>query len=201
MFDSRYIYICDADLSGMKKLLASLLFLGFFVSPTYAYKPLKWRTPKTYTYFQQKTKTPQMMQLFLRKKCFYFSDEAGTFVGFDKQKREVIDEYMQLPLDTFLRGGGDCEDLAALAADWLHFHGYEPKIIAAFAQGNTGHAVCAFKEGKTWSYIDQGDYKQGFSSLEDLARVVASPLLSYDELISDQSETTGYRNIWLGPEK
>lgn len=117
----------------MRKLVTSALFLGFLVSPLHAYKPIKWRTLKTYEYFKQKTKTPQEMQIFLRKKCLYFPDVEGTFVGFDGQEREIPDEYMQLPYDTFLRGGGDCEDLAALAGDWLHSQGYETKIIAAFA--------------------------------------------------------------------
>ncbi len=196
-----YIYILMPYYICMKKFITSTLFLGLFVSPAHAYKPLKWRTETTYEYFKQKTKKVQQMQLFLQKKCLYFPDEAGTFVGFDGKKRKVLDEYMQLPLDTFLRGGGDCEDLAALAADWLCFHGYETKIIAVFTRGNIGHAVCAFKEGKKWSYIDQGNYKQGFSSLEDLARSVAFPLRSYDEMIPDQQEMMGYRNIWLGPEK
>ena len=82
---------------------------------------------------------------------------------------------MQDPIDTYLRGSGDCEDYAALAAEWLTSHGYEAKIVIFdYADDDDLHAICAAKEHGKWSYLGNDGYRQGYTTIEDLVESESS---------------------------
>lgn len=160
-----------------------------------AYTPKRGRTLDTYKEWREKTDTPSNVHDFFEQYLDEYPDRAGFFTTYSGQTREVGDDYMQNPVDTYLRGGGDCEDYAALAADWLAHHQYETKIIFFYGSGK-GHAVCAVKENDMWSYLGNDAYKKGYSSIEELVKRNAARLDmnldSYYEIFQDDAAFTGW---------
>lgn len=66
-----------------------------------------------------------------------------------------IHDYWQTPLETILRGKGDCEDLAILSHAVLSNKGYKPQIYAFTyytQKGLSGHAVCLVRGKVTGKY-------------------------------------------------
>lgn len=159
-----------------------------------AYEPVKGRTLETYVEMKDETDSPARVWAFFKTGLKYASDKEGEFKNYKGEKRTLGNDYMQDPVDTYLRGKGDCECYAALAYDWLKEAGYEAKIISFFAKGkNSGHAVCAVKDRGKWSYLGCDAYKRGYSSIEELVAKNEPNWAVYYELTLDQKRSTGDR--------
>ncbi len=164
--------------------------------PLYGDTPLLRRTVATYTLLKQETKTPAAVNLFIKKYLRYIPDEAGEYTNYLGQKKQVYNDYMYNPVDTYLRGGGDCEDYAALAVDWLRFHGHEAKIIACYHKNKKGgHALCVVKENGNWSYIDNGGYRSKYQTIDKLVKDACEDVRRYCDIVPDSTQLTGYKEI------
>lgn len=157
-----------------------------------AYKPTRGRTIETYVEMKDKTSTPAKTWAFFQIGLTYASDKKGEFKNYKGEKRTLGNDYMQDPIDTYIRGKGDCDDYAALAHDWLKEAGYETKMIAYFAKGkNSGHAVCTVKDRGKWSYLGCDAYKRGYNSIEELVAKNEPNWAVFYELTLDQTRPTG----------
>ncbi|MEK6959841.1 MAG: transglutaminase-like domain-containing protein [Nanoarchaeota archaeon] len=159
-----------------------------------AYRPVRGRTLETYVETKDKTDTPAKIWAFFKTSIKYASDKEGKFKNHKGEERTLGNDYMQDPIDTYLRGKGDCDDYAALAHDWLKEAGYETKMISYFAKGKkTGHAICAIKDDGKWSYLGCDNYKKGYTRIEELVAKNEPNWAVYYELTLDQTRPTGDR--------
>ncbi len=79
--------------------------------------------------------------------------------------------------ETLRRGKGDCEDFAFLNAAVLNACGYKPRVIALMSIYGC-HAVCIFKEGRTYSLLDNSRLvRTACTSMVELSRYFFSNYL------------------------
>ena len=175
----------------MKKTLSTLLAAALATSAM-AYTPIKGRTQKTYDLASRINRSPEQVAEFVRDRVEYRSDVAGVFVNHRGIKRRVTDDYCQTPLDTYLRGYGDCEDFAVFAASLLNRFGYQAKLYAFYKRNdNEGHAVCVVKEGSRFSVISNGKYTAGYRSVDEFIQKECPSWGMYEEFVIDQSQVDG----------
>lgn len=170
-------------------------FLSFCSSN--AYTPLPRRTEQTYQYWKEKCKTPELIKRFFDQETIkYTADEVVVLVTHTEKKITQKYDYMQAPIDTYLRGLGDCEDYAALASDWLASHGYETMIIQFdYEDKDDGHAVCAVKEGGKWSYLGNDGYRKGYRTIDELVESENPEWTAYEIVVPEEAEENGRRVI------
>ncbi len=166
-----------------------VLITSLTTTQTFAYQPMRGRTVETYNEWKEKTKTPEAMNEFMNNHLHGIPDSPEEFVNHRGEKKYVGHDYMYEPIDIYLRGGGDCEDYAALAADWLRYHGYETHIILF---GECSHAACAVRNGATWSYLGTDGYFSGYKNLETLIRQNAISFEKSLEMLPDTEAESGY---------
>lgn len=168
-----------------RELVAGILLTlsNFFASPANG------RNLGGYRQLREVTNTPQKMAEFLHGYLVYIHDEPRKFINHRGERIRVGSNYMYEPEDTYLRGGGDCEDYAELAADWMVYHGYEAYVISL---GDTRHTVCAVRDGGKWVYLSNDGYFSGYTSLEALIRDQAFSFPASRRLLPDPEEYTGY---------
>ncbi len=157
------------------KSLQALIASALLATSCFAYEPVATRTKETYQRDKQSTASPALVWEFYRRGGLKFiPDIAMTFKDHTGQIRHIGDDYMMHPIDTYLRGGGECEEYAALAVDWLKAHGYRAYIVGVWTvyqnQKTIGHAFCAVKEKDSWSYLGNDAYKTGFMSINDMVK-------------------------------
>jgi hypothetical protein len=61
-----------------------------------------------------------------------------------------------MPDETVYEGGGDCEDMAVLNAEFYKSHGYEVQVGIVATEGSDGynHALTRVKIGDEWVIVD-----------------------------------------------
>ena len=71
-------------------------------------------------------------------------------------KKDEFDDYTKMPDETVYEGGGDCEDMAVLNAEFYKSHGYEVQIEIVATEGSDGydHALTRVKIGDEWVIVD-----------------------------------------------
>lgn len=132
-----------------------------------------WHVPKAdrwdYAAMKRHIDTPTKMQAWMYAKLRY------TFDIFDR---------WQQPIETWNKRGGDCEDWAILANDWLRDK-YETYFILMFRMDNGtqyGHATLAIKTGnQKWVTVgtfgkqkhrgDWGDIVSGFNRYKNWTKL------------------------------
>jgi len=69
---------------------------------------------------------------------------------------DKFDDYTKMPDETVYEGGGDCEDMAVLNAEFYKSHGYEVQIGIVATEGSDGynHALTKVKIGDEWVIVD-----------------------------------------------
>lgn len=177
-------------------LAATLLLYAGNPCQSKAYRPVPGRTLETYIEEKAKNNTPARVRTFFLKSIKYAADCPGKFVDYKGKRRQLINDYMQDPVDTYLRGKGDCEDYAELAHNWLTACGYETKVIAFFEKNkNSGHAICAVKENGRWAYLGNDAYSKWYNSISELVARNEPDWAVYFELVQDETRKTGDKII------
>jgi len=121
------------------------------------------------------------------KKTFasFDSDKDGTLSGSERQDwwdwveerveytTDKFDDYTKMPDETVYEGGGDCEDMAVLNAEFYKSHGYEVQIEIVATEGSDGydHALTRVKIGDEWVIVDNA----AGSELGDTIKAQAIP--------------------------
>ncbi|MEK6960265.1 MAG: hypothetical protein AABX47_03770 [Nanoarchaeota archaeon] len=160
-----------------------------------SYTPLPGRTIDSYAAIKKKMDRPDKVWAYFNSSAItYRKDQEGIFVGYDNTLRIVGKDYMQDPIDTYLSGEGDCEDYAALAADWLSAAGLPSKIIGFFERGNkNGHHICAVQYHGVWFYLGNEDYNGPYPSIQALIEKNEPNWAVYYEATLDQTKGAGER--------
>ena len=82
-------------------------------------------------------------------------------------------DYWQTPMETLIRGAGDCEDMARFALDVLvrvqklddvRFICYDGYYMKNGKKKRSGHAVCVFPVGEEHSFFSNNSLLEGFES-------------------------------------
>ncbi len=88
------------------------------------------------------------------------------------EKDDGKDEWA-IPQETLERKTGDCEDYAFLNAAFLRMAGYDPKVLGIMQFFNQGHAICVFKEGNHYSWIDNEKLiRTKVKTMPELAKII-----------------------------
>ena len=88
-----------------------------------------------------------------------------------------VKDYWQTPVETFMRGAGDCEDMARFAIDVLvrvqkldnvRFIIYVGYYMKNGKKRKSGHAVCVFPDGEKYNFFSNNSLLKGFESYVDI---------------------------------
>ena len=101
-------------------------------------------------------------------------DVVGYVSGTVAYKSDAIDQWAG-GKETWERGYGDCEDIAATVTDICKAKGWDAWIeVFTFKKSLSGHAIAmGMKEGKYWFYC--GSYQEA-GSMDEVRRMVARRL-------------------------
>ena len=116
----------------------------------------------------------RIKNIAISQKIYDIDDYAGWL---KRNLRYVAEEGTNIwlkPQETLANKCGDCEDLAFLNRTFLEVLGFKPEVLGLLRQPQS-HAICVFKEGETYSVIDNTRlHRTPARTREELARYLFS---------------------------
>ena len=113
-----------------------------------------------------------------------------------------VKDYWQTPVETFMRGAGDCEDMARFALDVLarvqksdnvRFIIYVGYYMKNGEKRKSGHAVCVFPDGEEYSFFSNNSLLKGYDNYVDIGHESYPLGLKKMEIRNWQGQTIDYR--------
>jgi hypothetical protein len=147
---------------------------------------IKREAQKKFAELARKYKTPEQVQLFLRK-IPYNNEEKG--------------ETIHSAYETLRYGKAHCFEAVFVAGAILEQRGFPPLVISFESRDRLGHTVFIFKQKGKWGAIARSR-EEGLNGRKPVFRSVRDLVWSYyNPYIDDTSEITEYRVVNLDDTK